>query len=411
MSPKLLAGVVLLALAAAPARAERPPVKVYTASDGLPGDRVTSVLGDRRGYLWIATGDALRRFDGHQFVLYDATSGLPARGVEDLLEAGDGSLWVATDAGACRFEEEGPHRFSCVPAPGSGAVHALAEGPGGDILAAGDTGVFVVAAGPRPAMRSVAMVPEGVADVVSDRAGGLWLGGNGWLERRDAAGRAVRFTDDPGPHGLREGRDGRLWAITHVGLCLLDPAAPGGGSACRAQYTKRDGLPSDWINDVLDAGDGTLWVATSDGLARLRVEPAQASARVAVYGPAQGLSDRALFSLAEDRDGNVWVGSESGGLMRIVADGLTAFGKEDGLLDTSIASIFEDSAGHLYTALGRLPLPELGIHRFHGSGFVHVPGTAPRGDPRELLGLEPDPLRRPRRFGSDGERPNPSPCP
>ncbi|HEY4591615.1 MAG TPA: two-component regulator propeller domain-containing protein, partial [Thermoanaerobaculia bacterium] len=47
--PALLAG----ALALSPSRAERLPIRVYTANDGLAGDEINTILQDSRGFLWI----------------------------------------------------------------------------------------------------------------------------------------------------------------------------------------------------------------------------------------------------------------------------------------------------------------------------------------------------------------------
>src|SRR5208337_1183532 len=35
----------------------------FTTKDGLPGDAITAILEDARGYLWLATHDGLSRFD------------------------------------------------------------------------------------------------------------------------------------------------------------------------------------------------------------------------------------------------------------------------------------------------------------------------------------------------------------
>ena len=34
------------------------------------------------------------------------------------------------------------------------------------------------------------------------------------------------------------------------------------------QYGTREGLPSNWINDVIQAADGFVWIGTDNGLVR-----------------------------------------------------------------------------------------------------------------------------------------------
>ena len=50
-------------------------LSVYTEHDGLSQGRVTSLVQDRDGVLWIATWDGLNRFDGYKFSCYKATPG------------------------------------------------------------------------------------------------------------------------------------------------------------------------------------------------------------------------------------------------------------------------------------------------------------------------------------------------
>src|ERR1039457_4873835 len=49
------------------AAGEQLPLKIYTTVDGLPSDRIRSILLDSRGFLWLGTEDGVSRFDGYGF--------------------------------------------------------------------------------------------------------------------------------------------------------------------------------------------------------------------------------------------------------------------------------------------------------------------------------------------------------
>jgi ligand-binding sensor domain-containing protein len=87
--------------------AEQLPVKTYTTGEGLPRDAVTLVRQDSRGFIWLAAGDGLSRFDGYKFTNYTTDDGLADRRVNDLLETKSGVYWIATEAGLCRFNPTG----------------------------------------------------------------------------------------------------------------------------------------------------------------------------------------------------------------------------------------------------------------------------------------------------------------
>ena len=45
----------------------------------------------------------------------------------------------------------------------------------------------------------------------------------------------------------------------------------------------------------------------------------------------QGLADDAINTMAEDRDGNLWIGTDASGAVRIAASGLVSYFEADGL--------------------------------------------------------------------------------
>jgi len=140
--------------------------------------------------------------------------------------------------------------------------------------------------------------PTNPLDMAQTTDGTLWLAGMVGLSRFDG----VRFTKYPGPsdeplpttlvYALLASPDGGLW----IGFGL------GGVGFLKAGhltvYTEKDGLPGGSVNRLLLDHDGTLWIATNGGLARLRGGHGE---RVA-----SDLIDR-VRSLALDKTGALWV--------------------------------------------------------------------------------------------------------
>ncbi len=125
------------------------------------------------------------------------------------------------------------------------------------------------------------------------------------------------------------------------------------------------GLAGADVKALAESSDGSLWVATSLGISRLRWTGDRVQFETLTR--AQGLSDRQINALAEDQGGNLWAGTEGAGLIRINRSGFTTFGDTDGLNGDRVMSIFEDHAGELI-AITALPHGRA-LNLFDGARF------------------------------------------
>ena len=75
----------------------------YTsANSGLPSDKISSVMTDDAGILWVGTNmDGLATFDGTTWVVYTTqNSQLPNNSIQALAHETDGTIWIGTTSGA-----------------------------------------------------------------------------------------------------------------------------------------------------------------------------------------------------------------------------------------------------------------------------------------------------------------------
>jgi hypothetical protein len=97
--------VLSLALAGT-ARAQHPCYLKLNRQDGLPSDAVYNVFQDSRGYIWLATGEGLCRYDGFEFLSYkspDQTS-LPGSCIQ---EDKYGRIWYENFDGYLYYTDSG----------------------------------------------------------------------------------------------------------------------------------------------------------------------------------------------------------------------------------------------------------------------------------------------------------------
>lgn len=81
-------------------------IDYLTTDNGLPQNTIDCILKDNRGFMWFGTWNGLARFDGYNFVNYQkdkSLSGLTSNFVYTLNEDGDGNIWIGTRKGLSIF--------------------------------------------------------------------------------------------------------------------------------------------------------------------------------------------------------------------------------------------------------------------------------------------------------------------
>jgi len=386
-------------------QAERLPVKTYTIADGLPRDLVLRVRQDSRGFLWFCTGEGISRFDGMGMTNFTPSDGLPSRFVNDFLETGNGTIYIATGKGLARLNPRGargsaenPLFTTFLPAnPKAEKIQVLYEDDKNRVWVGTSDGLYklienpggvefepVVLGNPLPGFGGAIFVPSPntlyINSILEDRHGTLWVAtfGSG-LFRLSADGGVRRFRAEIDGFGdnkitaLLEDREGRIWigmrSDDEGGVCLLD--ALDAEKPVRKCYRTKDGLPVNRIRDMFETGDGQIWLATTRGLCRWQGENGKSVCKT--YTAKNDLCDD-LLSLAEDKDGNFWIGTACGA-KKISRYGFTAYNAADGLDENPVNAIFENPAGELIVT--SFPKTERVISRFDGEKFSPVKPRLP----------------------------------
>ncbi|HQU85833.1 MAG TPA: two-component regulator propeller domain-containing protein [Pyrinomonadaceae bacterium] len=372
--------------------AEQLPIKKYTTADGLPRDKVTRIRQDSRGFLWFCTSEGISRFDGFEMKSFTIADGLPDRFAEDFLETKNGEIYIATGKGLARLNPHGLRNsaenplFSVFSPEQQKTVRILRlyEDIENQVWVGTSDGLYrltetdgqigfanVPLGEPLKITGSINSFSNYVTAILRDKNGVLWVGTEGsGLYRIGANNESRRFTTANGLGDnhiseLFEMRDGRLWASVrsgaNAGICLLD--SENAENPVKKCYAQKDGLPTNWITDILETSDGKFWLGTVSGLCSWQGDNAEKVCKM--YSAKNGLCDSA-FALAEDKNGNLWTGSECGAA-KIARYGFTTYGAADGFDSANINSIFENAAGELLAStLGE----KRAVSRFNGEFFT-----------------------------------------
>jgi ligand-binding sensor domain-containing protein len=187
-----------------------------------------------------------------------------------------------------------------------------------------------------PVLRSSAITAVHV-----DRAGTLWVGTlNGGLYRR--RGRALEQVALPSSvesvFGIVQDGAGSLWLTTNAGVARLD------ASGARLLGTEQGFPPRGFYRAIVADAAGGVWIA-ADGFGVVHWHDGV----VETFDTSRGLPTNAVYSLAIDAVGTVWVGTQAGPVR--YGDG--QFARDPRLAeldDKRIYSLFGDSDGSLWFA-------------------------------------------------------------
>jgi signal transduction histidine kinase/ligand-binding sensor domain-containing protein len=367
--------------------AEGYSLRVWQTEDGLPQNMVTSAVQTRDGYLWFGTYSGLVRFDGERFQVFNPINspGLPDRRAARLFEDAKGDLWIGHEGGIITRYRDGRFQRFSVPSGNeneriiglgsdeqgamwamreNGALDSLDQGHRLPSLIAADRpgrmgwsrsnrgNIWVAENGRAARLTDGKLVPislgadrpeDYVLAVAADDDGGAWI----LCDNRIRKWKDGSWTEDrgefPWPAGTiscaLELRDGTLAVGTiysGVHLIFRDGRRP-------VHFDQSNGLPQNWVRFFHEDREGNLWVgAGSAGLVSIHT-----SAFSVLNAPDQwqGCS---VLSVAAGRNDTLWIGTDGAALYRYSAGKWDHYADAEGLSNWYIPSVTETPEGEVW---------------------------------------------------------------
>jgi signal transduction histidine kinase/ligand-binding sensor domain-containing protein len=355
----------------------------WTTSNGMPNNSIWALCQTRDGYLWITTSSGLVRFDGVRLTVFDKSNSPDITGnrFSVLHEDRAGNLWIGTeDGGVLRYRagvftswtvKEGlpGNRVDRIDEDSSGVIwvftdKGLAQWQNGRLTKVEPflgttlknlvtskeenfdryrTGLWQRSANAWQVFRNGAWMPlplpapatgqafQALRYASVDTRGRLWYGLPGQPEEHYCVdeGRLKIFRTSPDQRSaFYQDRQERLWTsdkTDHISLWK-------DGKAVR--------LPRQWLNwnySVLEDREGNIWLGTYDtGLLRM-IE--QVVSFLQLPG---GPRERYVYPLLEDRAGQVWISAGEAGLLRYADGRFTHFPLAGATSHVDLSALYQD---------------------------------------------------------------------
>ncbi len=254
-----------------------------TERDGLCANNVSCIFEDKAGNLWFGTANGVCRYDGKSFTDMTTKVGLCIKYyVNCILEDRNGNFWFGTNGyGVCRYN------------PVTGAVTNFTKEQG--------------------------LGSNAIQCILEDKAGNLWFGERaGGVCRYDTT--SGRFTKVNGEGcfsdqimSIIEDKTGNIWfANLYNGLCRYNPT-----SSEFTHFTEENGICGNVVTCIYEDKKGNLWFSSGVNKSGIIRTESRGLCRYdgksyTLFTAKDGLADMDVWTIVEDNDGNIWVGTRSG---------------------------------------------------------------------------------------------------
>jgi len=282
----------------------------WTTQEGLPQNSVNAIAQTPEGYLWMGTFGGLVRFDGRSMRPALDRDGARLAGLRILSLCVDraGVLWIGTEGQGLFRYEDGVATPVEHPDGGTwGNVWTVVVDSDGAVLAGG-RGLVRCGGGTDEVrlLRPIDGAPlSNVRDLHLDDDGALWTVTNGGVAVRHPGDESFELVDARAGWTIGEDEDGRILLNAQSRFYeLVDD-----------RFVAIADVGPSWTLASLRDDRGRMWFGGDAGLQRARASAAGRLELVDVMTSADlGGDVREVF---EDREGNLWVGVDGGGVWRV----------------------------------------------------------------------------------------------
>lgn len=308
----------------------------WTTENGLPTNSLLQIHQARNGYLWITGYSGLIRFDGSKFKVYNNsnTDVMKSNVIRDIAEDSQGCLWMTTQGNGLISMNKGKFKAYGID---QNILHLyrgiLADDKDRIWAASPESGWFYLENEEIHFINySSSLKNIEVRSIVQSNSGAIWFAtfGDGLFKYEN--GFLTQFTKEDGLINnwiftLYFDSEDNLWIGTDAGICYFD------GNKFHKTLPEIDIT----VNRILKDRYGDFWIGTINGLYRIKADTKE----LEFINSSNGLPNNFINDLLFDTEGNLWLTHYKGGLTRIKDGKFTNFTLEGGLPGDVVNTICE----------------------------------------------------------------------
>jgi ligand-binding sensor domain-containing protein/serine phosphatase RsbU (regulator of sigma subunit) len=375
--------------------------ETYTKKNGIAGNIIRSVFEDKSGKIWIGTNEGISVYDGYRFTNLTKKDGIFGKTVLCIFQDSKGRIWAGTDDGGINiislnqknnyvihhvvsnqqngdmpifdmFEHanhevwaitlgaginiinEEDNQFSSNPIKSdllpSENLLCYAKKNNHLIIGTADAGAFELDIHTKKIRRRYnnqnILSSNYIYAIEITQSGSIWFGSaDQGITRLWPNNTTSIYKTNQGLTGnivtcMLEDTEQNLWIGTSAnGLSILS-------NDCFDHFNKDDGLNENVIQAIKQDANGNFWIASSGGGLQKLIQNKQ-ELKIQSYTTKNGFPEdlTTCIALGNKNNNNVWIGTNSNGLIKFDGKWSTKFTENEGLISNKIYSVYIDSKG------------------------------------------------------------------
>jgi len=332
------------------------PSLILNSDQGLPQSNIIQLFQDSRGFLWVCTGAGLVRYDGEQIKTYHPGNGYPFSLVNKIIETGPNEYLISDySEGLWMLQGESVIQIPLIKSSYHARITDMAKGLNGEVIVSTNAapGFYIIKAN-NLTHWDQSRLPELKGQVYClavNKNGSIYLGtdSNGLYIFKN--GKIIRHFHSPSSIPSNAVRyilpleNGEVWIGTPNGLGTPDRKEL--GERFNRQFNDCT------VNSIFQENENSIWISTIEGGGGLIHYDGHAFSPF--YNIFRDGINRRTNCVLIDKSGTMFLGS-SIGLIIIPNRDFSNYGYYDGLTDTYIKGIAEDSNHTLWVGTKQNPL-------------------------------------------------------
>ena len=326
----------------------------YGLDDGLPHSRINHLCQDAKGYIWIATGMGVSKFDGFTFKNYTTNDGLGDNKVSTIFETKDGTLIFGHDNGSIsywngkKFQsyslEKETKRIFCISSDNDGNIWIGTQASGA--IKIKEEGLIENLKNKNyEKFDHHKGLTHDVTSVLTDHLNRLWFVTDLGIKLMNRQTKKFDFYIPKGVDFVQfscitEDINNDIWLGTVTSGVF--------------KYSKNlnrfvnfnlenSSLGSNFITTIKSTREGKILIGTWGGGFSI-----YNGNELLSVNEGNGLCENKIRSVLEDREGNVWIGSNQNGLSCFNSNQFKFFLKSKTAINNPVGAILIDSKGKVW---------------------------------------------------------------